>query len=173
MVKRYSAAILAADVNDEDFKTEIVFRPDPEGKYCLYSELPYTYHPDIVEFCNCFPYFKCYVNKFGEMIVEESQNIYFIVTECACKEDLQNKAISALSRPAYKGVPAKISKRVLEGLNQYLGTSFDEKAIEEVYTYFGNGANEGWRKKFVQSGFDMQVIQDLIESRKSQTVEEK
>lgn len=117
------------------------------------------------EFMSCFPMFQCYINKHRECIINPKHNIYLSLVDVYCRNDLENKVISWLSRPSYKGMPKKIAEHCLSGLNKFLGTSFSKDEIMKVYTAFGNDANSLWRMKFVNSRFDMKVIDEMYKAR--------
>lgn len=117
------------------------------------------------ELLSCFPMFQCYINKHRECIIEPKHNIYLSLVGVHCRNDLDNKVISWLSRPSYKDIPKKISEHCLSGVNKFLGTSFSKDDIMKVYTAFGNDANSFYRRKFVNHRFDMKVIDELYKAR--------
>ena len=49
---------------------------------------------------------------------------------------------------------------MLSGINQFLGTDFTEKDMEQIYTYLGNRCNHAKTLKFITSGYDMSVLKD-------------
>ena len=110
---------------------------------------------------DCFP--TSVINHNGELIVHIKSNTYFILRDCNSKEDVKCK----LSRPAYKTEPYSTKRNndefhsfILAGVNDYLGTNFSEKDMEEIYTYLGNACNHKKTLKFIESGYDMSVLKD-------------
>ena len=55
---------------------------------------------------------------------------------------------------------------MLKGINDYLNTNFDFDDMEIIYTYLGNGVNRPLTIAFIESGYDMGVIERYEESRK-------
>ena len=50
---------------------------------------------------------------------------------------------------------------MLNGINKFLGTSFKEKDIALVYREMGNRVNHSLTIEFVNSGFNMSVIEGM------------
>ena len=114
---------------------------------------------------DCFP--TSVINHNGELIVHIKSNTYFILRDCNRKEDVKCKVLEWLSRPAYKTEPYSTKRNndefhsfILAGVNDYLGTNFSEKDMEEIYTYLGNACNHKKTLKFIESGYDMSVLKD-------------
>ena len=85
-----------------------------------------------------------------------------------CKDDLdiKCKVLKWLSRAAYKGQPFASEKRnrafrdfMLNGINMFLECDFDENDIEVIYTYLGNAVNHELTVKFVETGYDMSILE--------------
>lgn len=91
-------------------------------------------------------------------------NVYFGIETCKSKLDVQRKVLEFWSRDAYKTefagkeVNKLIHKYIRNGINEYLGTSFDEKDMEKIYTYLGNGVNHRLCETFIKSKFDLNVL---------------
>ena len=47
---------------------------------------------------------------------------------------------------------------MLDGINKYLGTNFDFEDMGIIYTKLGNDVNRPLCEKFVDSGYDMNII---------------
>ena len=47
---------------------------------------------------------------------------------------------------------------MLNGINDFLGTRFSADDIEQIYTYLGNRVNHQRTVRFVESGYDMEVL---------------
>ena len=117
--------------------------------------------------CSAFP--KSFINEKDEFIAEERSNQYFILSDCEYPEDIDCKVLEWLSRAASKGAPfnqewrnRKFRKFMLDGINNFLDTSFSEEEMEEIYTYLENACYNRKTKQFVESGFDMKVLKEEV-----------
>lgn len=126
---------------------------------------------EALKLMKCFPY--SFMNYKGEIIFYKKGNIYFDFSNCKTELEIKCKVIEFLSRAAYK-TPVYDSERknkefhrhMLKGINDYLNTSFDFDDMEIIYTYLGNGVNRPLTVAFIESGYDMSVIEVYEESRK-------
>ena len=73
--------------------------------------------------------------------------------------DFLAKILEWLTRTAIKAVSPKERKLHFEGINKLLGTNFTLEEMTDIYTYLGNGINHDLCVKFVESGYDMTMIQ--------------
>lgn len=108
-----------------------------------------------------------FINNNDEFIADRKSNQYFILRDCEYPEDIDYKVLEWLSRAACKGQPysqewrnRKYRKRMLNGINTYMDTNFSENEMMEIYTYLGNACNHRKTIKFVESGYDMTVLND-------------
>lgn len=101
---------------------------------------------------------KCFINQNNELIVVPSWNIYFGLYNVETPLDLKRKVVEWLSRPACKGVSNYWQKRVRAIFNDYLGTDFDRDEMERVYAYLGNAIKPKQTIKFIESGFDLEIL---------------
>lgn len=70
-----------------------------------------------------------------------------------------SKILEWLTRTAIKAISPKERKLHFEGINKLLGTNFTLEEMTDIYTYLGNGINHDLCVKFVESGYDMTMIQ--------------
>lgn len=117
----------------------------------------------------CFP--RSFINYMGEFIAHSGANIYFNFDNCKSDLDVKCKVLAWFSRAAYKTAPYKtdVSNRelhrfFLDGINMFLDTSFSFGDMELIYTYLGNDINRPLTIKFIESGFDMQVLKEKAEA---------
>lgn len=117
----------------------------------------------IQRLMNCFP--NSFINHNGEFIAHRKANVYFILKDCRNELDVKCKVLEWLSRAAHKtcsyGSDRKnkeFQKFMLNGVNQFLGTSFSEDDIEVIYTYLGNACNHKKTVSFICSGYDMNIL---------------
>lgn len=113
---------------------------------------------------NAFP--KTIINESMEVIVEPKANEYFLTADCYTKEDIQCKVLEWLSRGAYKTEPFQSKRKNQEfreymqnGINNYFGMDFTQEDFEKIYQYLGNRVNHNKTIKFINSGFDMGVLE--------------
>lgn len=108
-----------------------------------------------------------FINHNFEFIAHKRSNTYLIFTDCETWKDLQCKVLEWLSRAAYKTEPYytdksnnKFHRFMLDGVNDFLGTSFTFDDMELIYTLLGNEVRPALTVKFVNSGFDMEVLRN-------------
>lgn len=111
----------------------------------------------------CFP--GSFVNHNGEFIAHKRANEYFNLATCKDETEIKAKVLEWLSRAASKGQPFRSDKSnmtfrqfMLDGINKYLGTSFSQNDIDEVYTYLGNRCNHTRTLKFIASGYRVDLL---------------
>lgn len=114
--------------------------------------------------CECFP--NGFVNGSGEFVAHKYANQYFILENCETELDVKYKVLEWFSRGAYKTEPfysdlknKKLHEFMLSGINRFLGTNFTEDDMETIYTYLGNCCNHSLTIEFVNSGYDMAVLE--------------
>lgn len=73
-------------------------------------------------------------------------------------ENMACKVLEWLSRPALKEGNETVRRWYLIGINKYLGTKFSHEDIEEIYCKLGNEVNRPLTLKFIESGYDMEVL---------------
>lgn len=117
----------------------------------------------VIKLLNAFP--NSFINHCGEFIAHEKGLAYFTLTNCKTEMDVKCKMLEWLSRDAYKTQIWKSEKKNAEyhefirnGINEYLGTDFTHDDIEHIYTYLGNRANHELTIRFIESGYDMDVL---------------
>ena len=102
-----------------------------------------------------------------ELILVRKTNLYLVVHYDMNVLDLKCTILEWLSRSACKGgsyryerLNEKYQDKILECINYILNTSFSHEDIDKIYTYLGNGIHHSNTIKFVQSGYDMNLLQD-------------
>lgn len=120
---------------------------------------------------HCFP--NSFINQNGEFIAHRYSNQYFILDNCAEELDVKCKILAWFSRAAHKTEPYKTSAKnrefhefMLNGINEFLGTSFTETSMDAIYTYLGNDINRSLCEQFVNSGYDMCVLEEYENGKK-------
>jgi hypothetical protein len=113
---------------------------------------------------NCFD--KGFVNRNNEFIAEPKANSYFLLNDCETELDVKCKCLEWLSRDAYKTMPFYSKKAndrfrsyIQNGINKYLETNFTLKDFEIIYQYLGNRVNHTKTIEFVNSGYDLNILE--------------
>lgn len=112
-----------------------------------------------------------FFNERDEFIAHRYSNTYFIFANCETELDVKCKVLEWLSRSAHKGIPysqewrnKKFRKFMLDGINMFLHTDFSFDDMEQIYTYLGNACNHKKTIRFIESGYDMQVLTERVGS---------
>lgn len=111
-----------------------------------------------LKFMRAFPLF--YINHNMEVIVHPRRNSYFRLEDVKSEMDLKAKIIEWLSREACKGGTKKTQAYHLDGINAFLGTAFSHEDMMEIYTYLGNRVNHAKTLRFIESGYDVSMLQE-------------
>mgnify|MGYP003292935465 CR=1 FL=1 len=112
---------------------------------------------------NAFP--DSFVNHNYEFIAHKRANEYFRLEDCETELDVKCKVLEWFSRGAYKTEPFhfvaennRFHSFMLKGINKFLGTKFTEDDMELIYSNLGNRCNHQRTIRFVESGYDMNVL---------------
>ena len=110
-----------------------------------------------------------FFNVRDEFIAHRYSNTYFIFANCETELDVKCKVLEWLSRSAHKGIPysqewrnKKFRKFMLDGINMFLHTNFSFDDMEQIYTYLGNACNHKKTIRFIESGYNMQVLTERV-----------
>lgn len=119
-----------------------------------------------------------FINERNEFIAHLKSNQYFLLENCEYPEDIDCKVLEWLSRAACKGQPysqewrnLKYRKFMLDGINDYMDTHFTEDEMMEIYTYLGNACNHEKTVRFIESGYDMEVLKQGKENADENTTD--
>lgn len=109
---------------------------------------------------------KCFINVNYELIIEPKNNIYFRLDDIKTELELKCKIFAWLSRPSCKGVSKYWQKRIRTIVNEFLNTNFtfDEMII---YTYLGNDCNREKSINFIESNYDLNVLNSQYEEKEN------
>ena len=101
----------------------------------------------------------------GEIVVHSKANEYFNVQKCADELEVKCKVLEWFSRAAYKTSPYRQVKKNNEfhdfmrnGINSFLETNFTKEDMAKIYQELGNQVNRDLTIKFINSGYDMNVL---------------
>ena len=101
---------------------------------------------------------KYFVNQNFEIIIYPARNSYFILSDVGTEQELKAKILEWLSREASKSISRQSQKYHLSGINTFLGTDFTKEEMSEIYTYLGNRCNHDKTIRFIESGYDMGIL---------------
>ena len=117
---------------------------------------------------------KCNNDGF-EIILDSKSNFFFSLENVDSDCELIRRLISTVSR-CYKSEPyeaewrnKEYQSKLMTPFNKILGTNFTEDDFEYIYTYLGNGCNKPIAIKFIESGYDLNILKQLIAERDSGT----
>lgn len=105
-----------------------------------------------------------FINQELEFIAHKEANEYFRLVDCETELDVKCKVLEWLSRAAYKSQPFKERKNkafhafMLNGINKFLGAEFTPEDMEQIYTYLGNRVDHEKTVRFIESGYDMALL---------------
>lgn len=104
--------------------------------------------------------FLTFMNHNMEVILDMKHNVYFGTKDASTLRDIKRKVLVSLSRYCVKGVKPKRQDRYLALLNDILGTDLDKDDMELVYRFTGNGIDRELADKFIESGYDMELLRE-------------
>lgn len=102
---------------------------------------------------------KCYVTMKFEIIIYPPRNSYFSLDGVGTETELKAKMLEWLSREASKTITRQSQAYHLKGINYYLGTNFSAADMVSIYSYLGNRVDHAKTLAFIQSGYDLSVLQ--------------
>nr|DAM89265.1 MAG TPA: hypothetical protein [Caudoviricetes sp.] len=127
----------------------------------------------LIKIMSAFPhsFIKYYVYGGFEITLDEQNVLCFSLEEIESDLELKRRFISVVSR-CYKTQPYRTSKRNIQwqqkhisAFNKALGTKFNADEIAYIYTYLGNGCNKPIAIKFIESGYNIEILKQLIAER--------
>lgn len=100
-----------------------------------------------------------FINMNNELILVPKLNIYLnLNVGIRDSFSLKCRFIESMSRNTIRG-SEYYKKYFLKRVNEFLGTDFIRKDFEDwIYRFLGNGVDKELTKKFVRSGYDLEVI---------------
>lgn len=121
---------------------------------------------ELKELLGLFP--RSFINANLEVILITRTNTYFSLDGVQSRRDIIAKLLMWCSRPIVKGQPFISENRndafrelANRSLNHYLGTHFSGEDMALIYQRLGNGINPELTYRFIDSGFDMEVLNEF------------
>lgn len=102
---------------------------------------------------------KAFINRSDEFILVPKYNVYFRLRGMDNALDFKVKMFSWLSRPISKGLKRKPAHKLLDCFNALLNTQFTMEDMSRIYTELGNDCNRELCIRFIDSGYDMSLLQ--------------
>lgn len=113
---------------------------------------------ELAKVYRSFP--KAFINRLNEMIIYLPVNSYFMLNNVTNQLELDCKILEWCSRQASKGTSWQSRKYHFKGICEYFGRDFTEDEMDLIYTKLGNGINRKLCIKYIQSGFDIEVLRN-------------
>lgn len=111
-----------------------------------------------------------FINHINELILIPKTNLYFCLDDVEYELDIKCKILEWCSRDSVKAMPyssdkynKKYQDMVRKGINEYLKTFFNREQMELIYQELGNAINHGLTIKFVNSGYDMNILNSEVQ----------
>lgn len=93
-------------------------------------------------------------------------NLYFnLYSNIETKNDVKAKVLEYFSRACHKSSYASentdelIHRYISKCVNEYLGTQFTDEDFSKIYCKLGNGVNRTLALKFIESGYNMTILE--------------
>lgn len=101
-----------------------------------------------------------FVNMYNELILNPKANTYIMLNQVRDELDFKAAVLEDCSRNAFKACSRKLQDEHLDGINKLLDTKFTRDDMELIYTYLGNGIQHDLCLRFVESGYDLEVLRE-------------
>lgn len=105
---------------------------------------------------DAFP--KAFINRNNEMIIYPKENTYFLLDNVNNELELECKVLEYCSRQASKGLVKASRVYHFQGICAFFNRIFTQEEMDLIYTYLGNGINRSLCIKYIESGFDINVL---------------
>ena len=119
-----------------------------------------------------------FINERDEFIAHTYSNQYIILSDCQMPEDIEYKVLEWFSRPAHKTAPysqewrnRKFHEFMLNGVNNFLDTSFSEDDISYIYDELGNAINHKLTVEFVKHHMSIEWLRFVTERKDDNNAE--
>jgi len=104
--------------------------------------------------------FKTFVNNNNELIIIPEINSYFRLDDVETELDFKCKILHWLSYDcASNHWDKRWSPKMINFINYMLDVDWNQDVLQAIYCRFGNGLNHDLCIKFIQSNYDLTLIQ--------------
>lgn len=94
-----------------------------------------------------------YISTDNELILDQEENVFFLLEDVKNILELKCKVLEWLSRPAHKLPRERSRVKIKYIINQFLGTNFDEDDLSYIYEHLGNCCDRKLTIKFIESDY--------------------
>jgi hypothetical protein len=101
-----------------------------------------------------------FINRYGELIIDEPTNTYTSINGCKNIEDVKTRVVFSLCRPIGKGLENKPAMRLLKRLNNYFNVDLTKDDMRLMYGELCYVEKIDEFKRFIQRGFPMDELTD-------------
>lgn len=124
---------------------------------------------ELLKLMECFPG-SCITSE-GFLSLNKKHSGFF-VKDLESADDIKYKLLAWVSRDACKTQfyqqrirDIRLWAEVRDSMNEYLGTHFSQEDMMKIYTRIGNDVNRKLGKAFIQSGYDMTMLEEKDERK--------
>lgn len=105
--------------------------------------------------------FKCdFINRFCEIIIDETTNTYVSINECKSLDDVKARVLMAMCRPIGKGLEINNANRLLDRFNTYFNTDLTRKDMRKIYVDLCYSSKLEENKEFIRRGFPVHELKE-------------
>lgn len=102
-----------------------------------------------------------YLNRFGELIIDEKTNTYTNIENCEGIDDVELHVVYSLCRPIYKGLDNKHATRLLKRVNDYFEVNLTKEDMGLMYQELCYTTKLEEFKDFIKRGFPMEELKNI------------
>lgn len=111
-----------------------------------------------------------FINEHNELILIPETNLYILLEDCETKFQLFAKLLEWCSRDACFSLPYMVMKlnkiywkQNRKALNSFFDQNWSHKDMSLIYETLGCHVNPTLTKQFIESGFDLQILERGIQ----------
>lgn len=102
-----------------------------------------------------------YLNRFGELIIDEPTNTYVGINRCKDIEEVKLYVVYALCRPIGKGLEERDANRLLKRFNDYFKVNLTRSDLLLMYGELCYERKLEEFKDFINRGFPMEELKEV------------
>ena len=111
-----------------------------------------------------------FINEHNELILIPETNLYILLNDCDSKFQLFTKLLEWCSRDACFSLPYPMMKfnelywkQNRKALNSFFDQNWSHKDMSLIYETLGCHVNPTLTKQFIESGFDLKILERSIQ----------
>lgn len=109
-----------------------------------------------------------FINDVNIFIIHDKKDYYIDLSICRTPLDVKCEILEWFSHGACLAKPygntfnnIEFQKFMRDGINNFLGTDFNQYDLEKIYAWIGNECDHERSIRFVQSGYDFSQLEAL------------